>query len=111
MIRWMPYTVATLYSLSGTQYAYFNGVDYTSTSSNGTQVIVSGDSILRTQLDVNYDFEERYWLDLLIVFAFLLLFRVQHWMLFWKHTKDLGVTSRGTKTWWEKDCCRDVCGC
>eukprot|EP00035_Acanthoeca_spectabilis_P004186 m.100041 g.100041 ORF g.100041 m.100041 type:complete len:1366 (-) comp12475_c0_seq12:70-4167(-) len=111
VIRWMPYTVATLYSLSGTQYAYFNGVDYTSTSSNGTQVIVSGDSILRTQLDVNYDFEERYWLDLLIVFAFLLLFRVQHWMLFWKHTKDLGVTSRGTKTWWEKDCCRDVCGC
>lgn len=109
MIRWIPYTVATLYSLSGTQYAYFHGVDFVDEQNNGT--IVSGDSILDSELDIRYGNESRYWIDLVIIFAFLLAFRMQHAMLFWRHTKDLGVTTRSIKSWWEKDCFRDVCGC
>lgn len=40
--------------------------------------------------DVNYDSELRKWGDIGILFAFVLLLRFQHWMFFWKNTKNLG---------------------
>eukprot|EP00038_Savillea_parva_P030717 m.79660 g.79660 ORF g.79660 m.79660 type:complete len:1404 (+) comp9307_c0_seq1:41-4252(+) len=111
VVRWIPYTVATFYSLTGTQYAYMHGVDFIDRMPNGTEFIVTGDSILETQLEIHYDSPDRYWFDLLIIFAFLLAFKMQHAFFFWKHTKDLGVTTRKPHAAWEKDCCRDVCGC
>ena len=60
---------------------------------------------------VRYTNEARHWFDLVIVAAFLFLFRTQHFVLFRKHTKDFGVTIRAERACYEKDCCRDVCGC
>jgi hypothetical protein len=38
--------VATFYSLSGTEYAYFHGVNYTDVRPDGSEVMITGDSIL-----------------------------------------------------------------
>jgi len=86
-------------------------VDFLDVLANGTEVEIPGDFILRNQFDVNYDTSYRYWLDLVIIFAFLLAFKMQHAFFFWKHTKDYGITIRKPHAAWEKDCCRDVCGC
>merc|ERR1712137_1361509 len=47
-IRWIPYTIPTMYSLRGIEYAYFHGVDYTAAGANGTTFTVTGDEIIDT---------------------------------------------------------------
>ena len=83
------YLMPTKYALSGSYYNYLHGVDFLQDDGGS----LAGDQLLDEDFHVSYGDEVwRKWTDLVIVLAFVVVFRAQHFILMMKSTSKLGET-------------------
>mmetsp|Transcript_17556 Transcript_17556/g.33104 ORF Transcript_17556/g.33104 Transcript_17556/m.33104 type:complete len:1326 (-) Transcript_17556:147-4124(-) len=81
-VRWMCYMIPTKYGYDGYLYMVFNGVDFDVMSTGTT---MSGATILDTVYGQTGNVQP--WGMLFVVFAFVMLFRLTHYGLFYHATK------------------------
>lgn len=86
-IAWIPWTIPTKYGLEGVLYSLLHGREYEVNPGE----IMEGDEILTSFFDIDIDnFEPFDWINLIIVFAFVVVMRMQHFAFMWKSNHLLG---------------------
>eukprot|EP00053_Salpingoeca_punica_P015740 m.145601 g.145601 ORF g.145601 m.145601 type:complete len:1425 (-) comp16788_c0_seq2:22-4296(-) len=87
-VRWITWLIPSKYALEGCLDNVFAGQDYSLT---GTSSVVSGDSILESVFGHDSKTQNK-WINLLIVFLWMLLYRIVHWCLALFTNRHFGVS-------------------
>jgi len=86
-ISWLTYILPTRYLLRGSFVSYFDGQDFYDPPTNTS---ISGKDVLDTVFDIDVD-KNNEWLMLLVGVAFVLFFRLNHWMSMWNNLRKMGA--------------------